>query len=394
MTVPLSELETRLARTQAEFVRKRIDAAVIVQTVDLFYLTGTAQQSHLIVPAVGEPLLLVRRDPTRARAESPLARVESFRSFRDLPAALARLGIPADARLGLELDVLPVTNFHRYEQLFPKAEIVDCGAAIRKLRAVKSPWEVERLRQAGLRSGAAFEAAAAALRPGITESELASIVVATLVRDGHPGLLRMRGFNQEMPLAHVFAGPDAGIASGTEAPFGGRGSTPAVPQGASDRPIQKGEAVVIDVGGSVDGYIVDQTRTLSIGPLPEDLQRAYETCRDIHHEIAAAARPGVTCAQVYDLAVRSAGKAGYEATFMGAFPTQVSFIGHGIGLEVDELPVLGRGSDMPLVAGHVVAVEPKIRIPRRGAVGIEDTCLVTADGLQSLTPGDDGVWEV
>lgn len=394
MTVPLSELDTRLARTQAELVRRHIDAAVIVQTVDLFYLTGTAQQSHLIVPAVGEPLLLVRRDPVRARAESPLARVESFSSFRNLPAALARLGIPADARLGLELDVLPVANFRRYEQLFPNAEIVDCGAAIRKLRAVKSPWEVERLREAGLRSAAAFEAAAAALRPGITEAELASIVVATLLRDGHPGLLRMRGFNQEMPLAHVFAGPDAGVASGSDAPFGGRGSTPAVPQGASDRAIQKGEAVVIDVGGSVGGYIVDQTRTLSIGPLPEDLQRAYDTCRHIHHEIAAAARPGVTCAQVYDLAVGLAGDAGYEATFMGAFPTQVSFIGHGIGLEVDELPVLGRGSDMPLVAGHVVAVEPKIRIPGRGAVGIEDTCLVTADGLQSLTPGDDGVWEV
>ncbi len=394
MTVPLNELESRLARTRTELVRRRIDAAVLVQTVDLFYLTGTAQQAHLIVPALGEPLLLVRRDLDRARAESPLTMIEDFRSFRDLPAVLARLGISGESRIGLELDVLPVTNFRRYEQLLPKAEFVDFGATMREIRAVKSPWEIERVRSAGLRSAAAFEAAAAALRPGMTESELASIVGATLVRGGHPGLLRMRGFNQEMPLAHVFAGPDAGMASGSEAPFGGRGSTPAVPQGASNRPIQRGEAVVIDVGGSVDGYVADQTRTLSIGPLPDDLQRAYDTCRDIYHEIATAARPGVTCAHVYDLALRSADDAGYRTTFMGAFPAQVSFVGHGIGLEVDELPVLGRGLDMLLAEGHVVAVEPKIRIPGRGAVGIEDTCLVTADGLQSLTPGDDQVWVV
>ncbi len=394
MTVPSSEIEHRLARMQVLLAQKEIDCAIIVQSTDLFYLTGTAQQSHLLVPGVGEPLLLVRRDPIRARAESPLARVESFTSLRDLPGSLSRLGLPATARLGLELDVLPVLNFRRYEQLFPEAELVDCGTALRELRAVKSPWEVDQLRQAGLRSAAAFEAAAAALEPGVTEGELASVVVSTLWRDGHPGLLRMRGMNQEMPLVHVLAGPHAGIASGSDTPFGGHGRTAAIPQGASDRPIRRGEAVVIDIGSSVGGYIVDQTRTLSIGPLPESLSSAYETCRSIRHEIASAARPGVSCSEVYELAVQRAIEAGYETTFMGTAPMQVSFVGHGVGLEVDEFPILGRGWDVPLAAGNVIAVEPKIRIPGQGAVGIEDTCVVTTAGLEALTPGGDGVWEV
>ena len=151
---------------------------------------------------------------------------------------------------------------------------------------------------------------------------------------------------------------------------------------------------MIDIGASVGGYIVDQTRTLSIGPLPESLSSAYETCRSIRHEIASAARPGVSCSEVYDLAVRLAIEAGYETTFMGTAPMQVSFVGHGVGLEVDEFPILGRGWDVPLAAGNVVAVEPKIRIAGQGAVGIEDTCVVTATGLEALTPGDDGVWEV
>ncbi len=394
MTVPSSEIEHRLARMQALLAQREIDCAIIVQSTDLYYLTGTAQQSHLLVPAVGEPLLLVRRDPLRAREESSLARVESFTSLRDLPASLSRLGLPATARLGLELDVLPVLNFRRYEQLFPEAELVDCGASLRELRAVKSPWEIDQLRQAGLRSAAAFEAAAAALAPGVTEGELASVVVSTLWRGGHPGLLRMRGMNQEMPLAHVLAGPHAGIASGSDTPFGGHGRTAAIPQGASDRPIRRGEAVVIDIGASAGGYIVDQTRTLSLGPLSESLSSAYETCRSIRHEIASAARPGVSCSEVYELAMQRATEAGYETTFMGTAPMQVSFVGHGVGLEVDEFPILGRGWEVPLATGNVIAVEPKIRIPGQGAVGIEDTCVVTATGLEALTPGDDGVWEV
>jgi len=394
MMVPQSEIEARIEQTQVMLTRRGIDCAIIVQSTDLFYLAGTAQQSHLLVPAVGEPLLLVRRDPIRARAESPLARVQSFASLRNLPDSLARLGVPATARLGLEFDVLPVMNYRRYERLFPQADLVDCGAALREIRAVKSPWELEQLRQAGVRAASAFAAAASALAPGVTEGELASVIVSTLWRDGHPGLLRMRGMNQEMSLVHVLSGPDAGIASGADSPLGGQGRTAAYPQGASDRPIRKGEAVVIDLGASMDGYTVDQTRTFSIGPLPETLSSAYETCRSIHREIASAARPGVPCGQIYELAVRQASEAGYETTFMGTAPMQVSFVGHGVGLEVDELPILGRGLEAPLDVGNVIAVEPKIRIPGTGAVGIEDTCVVTAGGLEALTIGDEGVWEV
>lgn len=394
MTVPSTELQERLTRLQVELSRNEIDAAIFVQSVDLFYLTGTAQQSHLIMPSAGEPLLLVRRDTARARAESPLGRLRSFQSLRDLPASLADLGIPAGARLAFELDVLPVAHLRRYEQLFPKAEIVDCGSIIRNLRAVKSAWETAQLREAGLQAKTAFEAAARALKAGITESELASVIVASLVKNGHPGLLRMRGLNQEMPLAHVFAGPDAGIASYSDTPLAGTGHTPAIPQGASHRPIQKGEAVVIDIGGCVGGYIVDQSRTLSVGPLDQELRQAYDVCSAIHRGILATARPGVTCGEIYEDAVRHAVEAGYGGGFMGAAPSQVSFVGHGVGLEVDELPILGRGWDMPLVAGHVVAIEPKIRLPEWGAVGVEDTCLVTEGGLEVLTHGDPGVWEV
>jgi Xaa-Pro dipeptidase len=393
MPTPLSELESRLQKAQAALLSQNIDAALLVQTVDIFYFTGTAQQAHLLLPAEGEPLLLVRRDPERARAESPLAGVESSGRYSDLPPALRRLGISPAARLGLELDVLSVNRFRRYEELFPEAELVDCSPLLRQLRSIKSAWEAERLRDAGLQSGAALEAAAEFLHPGATEAEVAAVIMANLVNHGHPGLLRMRGLNTEMPLVHVFAGPDAGVASYTDAPFGGRGRTAAFPQGPSDRPINRGEAVVIDVGGSADGYISDQTRTFSLGPPAEDLARAYEFCRSLHRELAAA-KPGVRCADLYELALQRARDNGYAQYFMGAAPTQVGFVGHGLGLEVNEIPVIGRGSDEVLQVGNLVALEPKVRLPGRGAVGIEDTFWVTGDGLDRLTPGDDLLREV
>lgn len=389
MTIPLEELEARLARVQAGLIAEQVEAAMIVQTADLYYLTGTAQQSHLLLPAQGEPLLLVRRDPARARQESPLPRLESLVSLRDLPAALARLGLPAPSRLALELDVMPVTVFRRYQQLFPETEFADCSPILREARAVKTPYEIALLEQAGRMSQNALDEAAAAMKPGVTEAAIAGVIMASFMRQGHPGLLRMRGLNQEMPCVHVLSGPDAGVASYTDAPFGGRGHTPAVPQGAGPRSLAAGEAVAIDLGAMVEGYIVDQTRTFCLGSLPDDLRQAYEACRLIYQELCAATRPGVPAGDLYDLALTRAQEMGYGETFLGAAPMQVSFIGHGIGLEVDELPVLGRGSARRLQAGNVLAIEPKILLPGRGAVGIEDTFLVREGGLKQLTPGDD-----
>jgi len=394
MNVPLTEIEDRLRRVQTGLAEGGVDAAVIVHNVGLYYLTGTTQQAHLLVPAQGEPLLLVRRDLDRARAESPLPRIEGLASLRALPEAFAGLGVKADARLAFELDVLPVMHWRRYHELFPHSHLVDCGMLMREVRSVKSAWEIERLREAGHQADVALAAAAEALRPGMTEAELAAVVAASLVRQGHPGLLRMRGLNQEMPLVHVFAGPDAGAPSGGDVPFAGRGHTPAVPQGASCRPIGPHEAVVVDLGSSIGGYIVDTTRTFSLGPLPPDLAAAYDACRGIRRALLSTAAAGVSTRELYESAARQAADAGYADHFMGAAPSQVSFVGHGVGLEVDELPVLSRAAGRPLADGNVVAIEPKILLPGRGAVGVEDTCVVGPAGFTPVTETSDALWEV
>lgn len=394
LLTPSTELETRIARVQERLRRDHFDGALIVGNAHLFYLAGTIQQGHLLLPAEGEPLLLVRRDLGRARAESALPTIEPLPGFRELPAALARLGLHRGVRLGLELDLLPVNHYRRFATMLPEVEFHDCAPLLRQVRSVKSAFEIDRQREAAVQTDLALQAGAAVVREGVPENVVAAEIIGSLFRNGHQGLLRFRAFNQEMFITHCFAGPDAGVASYLDVPMAGWGLTPAVAQGAGTRPIRRGEPIVVDVGGAVDGYGVDQTRTLSLGPLPGRFADGYRACREILDHMQAAAMPGVVTGDLYEEALGMAAAAGLADVFMGAAPSQVSFIGHGIGLEIDELPVLARGAQAVLEEGQVMAIEPKLVFPGEGAVGIEDTFRVGAAGLEPLTLSDRDVWEL
>lgn len=385
VTIPAEELARRQQKVQAGLRAEGIDLALVVQAVDLYYLTGTIQQGHLLMPAQGEALFLVRRNLERAREESALARVEPMSGLRDLPPALARMGLDGSARLGLELDVLPVTLFRRYEALFPDAELVDCSPAIREVRTVKTELEIDFIRQAGRQADLIYEEAARVLRAGMTEIEVAARLETVARSAGHHGFVRFRAFNQELYHGHLLSGPDGAIGSHVDTPLAGRGLTPAVAQGAGWRVIKRDEPVVLDLSGGVNGYLSDQTRVFVVGRLSSQLEEAYEACRRIQGEVLRNLRPGALCGHLYQTAVELAGKLGYADSFMGAAPHQVSFIGHGVGLEIDEPPYLARGSERPLEKGNVVALEPKLVFPGVGAVGVENTWLVTESEPERLT---------
>jgi len=383
-TVPLGELERRIGAFQAQLRRDGVDAALVVQNADLYYLAGTVQQSHLLVPADGEPVLFVRKTLERAREESALPVVEPLPSLRQLGELVAeRLGGPA-AAVGLELDVLPVAQFRRYEELLPQARFVDVGAALVTQRAVKSPWEIDRIEAAALVAAAVFERIPDILHEGLTEAAFAGMVEAQARALGHQGIIRMRAFNGEMFYGQLLTGASGAVPSYLDTPLAGTGLSPAVAQGVSFKPIGRGEPVVFDFVPVVDGYTADFTRVFTLGPLPGELVRAYDVARRAQAAAAACARPGVTCRTVYETAVAVAHEAGLGAHFMGHGPAQVRFIGHGVGLELDELPVLSP-NDRPLEEGMVFALEPKLVFPGLGAIGIENTWRVTADGIERLT---------
>jgi Xaa-Pro dipeptidase len=382
--VPAAEVARRLAGLQAGLSGRGLEAALIVQNADLYYFSGTVQRSFLYVPAAGEATLFVRKLAERARLETPLKGIVELASARELPGLLLKRYGALPRRVGLELDVLPVIEYRRLEKLFLEAVFEDIGRDIVRQRAVKSAWEVERIRAAAAIAVGVCGLIPGILREGLTEAEFAGLVEAQARRLGHEGIIRMRGFNQEMFYGQLFTGVSGTAASYLDTPLAGTGLSPAVAQGVSFRPIRRGDHIVFDFVAVREGYVADFTRIFALGELPRELRRAYEAALRIEATVVAAARPGVACGALYDLAVATADDEGLAASFMGHGAGQVRFIGHGVGLELDELPVL-TSSDVQLAEGMVFALEPKFVLPGLGAIGIENTWLVTAGGLALIT---------
>jgi Xaa-Pro dipeptidase len=384
---PAEEIDRRLAAFQNGLARDGLDAALVVQAADLVYLTGTAQSAHLVVPASGEPLLLVRRDLERARAESALPRIEPFTSLRALPAALVSIGLRERLRLGVELDVLPAASYLRYRELLPGAELLDCMPALWSARSRKSEWEVTRIRAACAQSQGAIEYAPQVLVPGRPECDVLSELGHHMRLHGHEGTIRFRGINSEFHFGQVLAGESGAVPGPTETPLHGPGLSSAQGRGPSRRQLREGDAVVVDVSGLAEGYVSDQTRTFFVRRADPVLLEAYETCRRILAECVALLRPGTPGSALFERALEVATEGGHAERFMGAGEGRVKFVGHCIGLELNEPPYLARGYGEPLELGNVVAIEPKLAFAGLGAVGVENSYLIGPDGPVQLTGG-------
>lgn len=380
--VPASEAAARVAQLQRELQAQGLDGALILQQIDLYYFSGTAQNAILIVPASGNPRLLVRRSVERAIAEAPVADVAPLSSWRELPGACQAVGIGPGAAIGLELDVLPAALYVRLQELLQPRQVSDISPAIRRLRSRKSDWELAQLRATVPLARAIYEAARDTIRPGVTELELSGAVEAAARRLGHVGLVQTRGFNQRLYWGCALTGANAIAPSYFDGVTGGRGLTAASPQGGTFQQIAPGEPVLVDLCAVTNGYVVDHSRVFSIGPLPPEVARAQAVAEDIYAMLIDALRPGVTGEELYAMAVNAAEQAGLGAYFMGYGPDQVRFVGHGVGLELDELPVLAHGFREPMPAGTVLAIEPKFALPGHGIVGLENTVAITADGAE------------
>jgi Xaa-Pro aminopeptidase len=363
-----------------------IDAAIIRQNADLFYFTGTVQDSHLVVPSSGTPVLLVRRSLARAREQSPLRPAIPMKTLSELrEATFEACGNSEPKIIGLELDVLPANAFFIYdEKVFPKQRIVDISRAVRQIRMIKSAWEISMLRQAAGISKLVAESVPHLLVAGMSEIELGAELEAVSRKAGNSGMIRLRAFNMEMVFGHILSGPNAAVPSYTDTPTGGPGISSAFGQGAGNRKIRAGEIVSIDTMIIRSGYANDQTRNFCIGPPPPGLAKAYEFVQSVHARFRALARPGSVTGRLYETVWKWAEEAGWGAWFMGHSDPKVTFIGHGLGVEVDEFPFIAERQEAVLEQGMVFAFEPKVIIPNEGIAGLENTYLVTRDGIESL----------
>ena len=383
--VPASESKQRIGALRDHLNQNGFDAALILQATDLFYFAGTTQQGHLYIPKDAEPILLVRKSFQRALAESSIRSIESISSLSEILPILQRYGCRSPSKLGMELDVLPVNLYRKYNQLFAAADIGDISHAIRLIRAIKSPYEINRVSVAAGLADQVASAIKAELQPGISEVELAGKIEARARALGHQGMVRMRLWGSEMFYGHLMCGDSAAVPSALSSPTGGAAMSPAFSQGPGFKTILPNEPILFDYVFAHKGYLADHTRIFALGDLSDDLLKSHQAMLALQAKLQAAMRPGVIVGDLYDMALDFAAESGLGDYFMGAEKQRIRFIGHGIGLELDEYPFIAKGQQMELKPGMVIALEPKVVIPGIGVVGVENTHLVVADGLERLT---------
>jgi Xaa-Pro aminopeptidase len=387
-TVPEQEIESRIRNLQLGLQEIDLDGAFVLQNADLFYFSGTIQSSVLFIPRQGEPVLMVQKGLQRARHESPLKHILSASGRGQIKKVLKDFGFLDFKKIGLEMDVVPTNLYFRYQQTFPDYKWSDVSSTILRLRMIKTPYEVEQIRSAARILHKGYMDIKEIIREGMTELEIDGHLALIARREGHMGILRMRGWNQEMTYAHVLSGESGATLSFLDSPHGGQGNTPAMAQGASFRKIGKNEPIGIDYGIGINGYVADQFRTFVIGDLPAELMRAHNCSVEVHSLFAKEAKPGISCSELYRLTLKKAEKTGLGEHFMGYGEGRARFVGHGLGLEIDEYPVLTSRFNQRLEPGMVIALEPMFAFPGKGIVGLEDDYLVTATGVERLTVTD------
>ncbi|MCB2212109.1 Xaa-Pro peptidase family protein [bacterium] len=375
------ELLGRIRRLQDQMRKQSIDGALILQRVDMIYYTGVVFPGAVAIPATGDPRIFAWRR-LHLFDDTSVAQPEIVKGMGHLFAVLGGdTGIAGWKHVGLEEDVLPVATYKALERkVWPDSDLVDISATVRTQRIVKSPAELDIIRRSGKVLAAGFESLREFIREGVHEYDAQARMDLVMRQHGDQISGRTRGFNAEAGGV-VAAGVSAAVDNAFDGPIGQPGRNPLVPKGAGGKVIERGEPVICDHTAGVDGYMTDMTRTYCVGPVSEldpKFVDAHNFCVDLHKRLLDKTRAGAVPSELYAWSLEQANDAGYADNFMNMGRNRVRFIGHGVGMELDEWPVIAKGFDQPLEAGTVLAIEPKIIFPE-GGVGVEDTVIVHND---------------
>jgi Xaa-Pro aminopeptidase len=391
---PLSELTGRMKhfRVLMDARHPDWDTALITSRMNLYYFTGTIQDGILLVPRDSEAAFWVRRSYERAVDESLFPHIHPMRSYRDAAGTLKTI----PGTVYLETEQVSLALFRRLQKHFSFREFRDIDSLVLQVRSVKSPYELELMERAGtIHRHVLEDLAPEVLNEGMSELECATELYSLMVREGHDGIVRFGRSESDIILGLVGFGESSLYPTYLDSPGGNRGLSPAVPLlGSRSRRLRDGDLIMVDIGCGYQGYHTDKTMTYGFGrALPDEAVAIHQQCVDIQDAIIPLLKPGAVPSQIYET-VMAGLEPEFLENFMGYGNRNVQFIGHGIGLEIAEHPVITRGFDEPLEAGMVIAIEPKKGIKGIGMVGIENTFVVTPDGGRSITGHHPGLLPV
>ncbi len=383
--VPSGEIDRRIEKIRKELQNNGIDGLFIVQRVDLFYFSGTAQTGFLYIPAEGQPVLFIKRYLPRARKESSIRNIVEVKSIKEVPGLISDFYGKLPGTIGFEFDVLPVRDFNFYKRLFDVEKFVDGSHLIHKVRMIKSDWEIEQIEKTAELSQKTFEYMKSAIRPGLTEMEFAGMYETFARKLGHGAKLRVRDYQTEGYPWHILSGTNGGLLGLLDSPASGEGTSAAFPCGGGNKLLAPNEPIMIDLGSVLNGYHVDETRMFAIGSMPG---RAMDACRaaiEIHNAVLEKVKPGISIDELFRHSVETANSLGYAKPYLGPPGHEVSFVGHGIGLEIVEFPIIASGKKERIEPGMTFALEPKMVFENEFSAGIESVFLVTETGARLIS---------
>ncbi|WP_436416269.1 M24 family metallopeptidase [Petrimonas sp.] len=379
------ETSQRFAKLQQIIIQSQADACLISTSVNQFYLLDFIFDGYIFIQPEGEPLLFVKR-PSGMEGEN----VIYIRKPEQIPDYLRQRNISLPRKLMMENDVLPFSTALRLQAALEMPQLQNVSGEMRRIRSVKSEYELNQMRECAKIHARVYEQIPRIYRKGMTDIEFQIELEREMRLAGSTGIFRAFGENMDIFMGSILAGDNAQVASPFDFALGGQGASPLLPIGANGTTLAAGTTVMVDMAGNYRPWMSDISRTFAIESVPEMAYKAHQVSIDICNIISETAKAGTPCADVYFLAEKRVKEAGLEAYFMGT-EQQAKFVGHGVGLEINEPPVLAPRSKEILQPGMAIAVEPKFVLPGIGAAGIENTYVVTDNGLEKITVCEEGL---
>lgn len=370
----------RQTKIREQLTLSKVDACLLSTSVNILYANGSIFSGYYYIPAEGQPQLFVKR-PVGLEGEN----ISYIRKPEQIPGLLMEKGIDLPQNLMLEGDEISYSDWMRLQACFPKSRLVNGTTDLRKVRSIKTDYEVALVRASAEAHVKAYRRIPEIYRPGMTDSEFSIEIEYIMRHEGNQGLFRTFG-DMEAFMGSVLTGDNAAVASPYDFALGGAG-TIFNPIGAAGCLLKPGKSIMIDMCGNFSGYLDDLTRTFSIGKLTDKAYKAHQVSIDIQNRLQEEMKEGAVCEDLYEMALKMAANAGLADCFMGT-TQQAKFVGHGVGLVINELPVLAMRSKEILKTNMTIAIEPKFVIEGVGAVGVEDTCLISKNGSERLTKLD------
>lgn len=378
----------KLEKFQNLLKQKELSGIFVLNFVDFIYFTGSIQGNLLFIPCQGSPLFFTRRAFERAQKESTTAKVISFKSFKEVFQVLKKHHYLQSntEKYGFLFDSTPVNLFQKVAQdlnIEPQ-QIEDFSSALKNFKMVKEPYEIEKIKKAGEILKKAYQELPQHINPHMSELEIAFVLENLLKQKGHLGENRFRGFNQIGLLTYIVNNQSVYTPTVHDTPYGGFGNSYAMGVGASPNKINPALPFMADTVGNFEGYHNDCTRTFTFGKPSDLVKKHYHALQEIYYHAKSLLKPGALCEDIYFSTLEKAKSLGYQDSFMGIKENQVGFLGHGIGIQVDEFPVLAPKLKIPLEPNMTIAIEPKLFLKEIGGVGLETTFLITEKEAKPL----------